>query len=74
LPASEAFSRSFAILPLIALFSLAVPPALTLVEASASSATQLLVLIGFAAVVPLTLAYNTWGFRVFAGKVRARYR
>lgn len=61
-------------LMLIALFPLAVPPALTLVEASASRATQLFMLIGFAAVVPLTLAYNTWGFRVFAGKVRARCR
>jgi len=74
LPASEAFSRSFAILPLIALFPLAVPTALTLVEASASSATQLFMLIGFAAVVSLTLTYNTWGFRVFAGNARARYR
>ncbi|MEZ1840628.1 cytochrome d ubiquinol oxidase subunit II [Pseudomonas putida] len=61
-------------LMLIALFPLAVPPALTLVEASASRATQLFMLIGFAAVVPLTLAYNTWGFRVFAGKVRTRRR
>lgn len=61
-------------LMLIALFPLVVPPALTLVEASASRSTQVFTLIGFAVVVPLTLAYNTWGFWVFAGKIRTRCR
>lgn len=62
---------AFALL-LVALFPFAVPPSLTLEQAAAKPATQVFVLAGFALVVPLTLAYNTWGFHVFAGKVRAR--
>ncbi|WP_425311891.1 cytochrome d ubiquinol oxidase subunit II [Pseudomonas soli] len=59
-------------LMLVALFPNAIPPALTLEQAAASAATQVFVLVGFALVVPVTLGYNTWGFRVFSGKVRAR--
>ncbi|WP_371041579.1 cytochrome ubiquinol oxidase subunit I [Pseudomonas soli] len=57
---------------LVALFPNAIPPALTLEQAAASAATQVFVLVGFALVVPVTLGYNTWGFRVCSGKVRAR--
>ncbi|MFT0869124.1 cytochrome d ubiquinol oxidase subunit II [Pseudomonas sp. CAM1A] len=60
-------------LMLAALFPNAIPPALTL-EQAASPATQVFVLVGFALVVPVTLGYNTWGFRVFSGKVRASDR
>jgi cytochrome d ubiquinol oxidase subunit II len=28
-------------------------------------------LVGFAVLIPVTLIYNTYGFRVFSGKVRA---
>jgi cytochrome d ubiquinol oxidase subunit II len=28
-------------------------------------------LIGFAVLIPVTLIYNTYGFSVFSGKVRA---
>lgn len=61
-------------LMLVALFPNAIPPALTLEQAAASAATQVFVLVGFALVVPVTLGYNTWGFRVFSGKVRASDR
>ena len=56
-------------LMVVAIFPLIIPPDLTLAQAAASPATQVFMLVGFAVVVPLTLAYNTWGFRVFAGKV-----
>lgn len=67
--ALAAICVAFALM-LVALFPLIVPPAMTIGEARASVSTQLFLLIGFAVVVPMTLAYNTWGFSVFAGKVR----
>lgn len=55
----------------VALFPLIVPPVLTIQEAASGPATQTFMLAGFAVLVPLTLFYNTFGFRVFAGKIRA---
>lgn len=54
----------------VALFPLIVPPAMTLKAAAASPSTQVFMLSGFAVMVPITLGYNTLGFRVFTGKVR----
>lgn len=53
-----------------AVFPLIVPPALTLAQAAAGPRTQIFVLVGFAVWVPITLAYNTFGFSLFAGKIR----
>jgi len=60
---------AFAVM-LVAIFPLIIPPTLTLSEAASSRASQLFMLVGFAFIVPVTLAYNTLGFRVFAGKIR----
>ena len=55
---------------LVEIFPLIVPPSLTLTQAASSASTQKFMLVGFALIVPVTLAYNTLGFRVFAGKIR----
>jgi cytochrome d ubiquinol oxidase subunit II len=55
---------------LVEIFPLVVPPSLTLTQAASSASTQKFMLLGFALIVPVTLAYNTVGFRVFAGKIR----
>ncbi|MGY4494264.1 cytochrome d ubiquinol oxidase subunit II [Pseudomonas sp. TE3610] len=57
-------------LMVVALFPLIVPPDLTLAQAAAGPHTQAFVLVGFAVLVPITLAYNTFGFSLFAGKIR----
>ncbi|NUT78750.1 cytochrome d ubiquinol oxidase subunit II [Pseudomonas sp. C1C7] len=62
------FVLSFALM-VIALFPLIVPPNLTLQAAASSPNSQLFMLIGFAVLVPVTLIYNTYGFKVFSGKV-----
>lgn len=54
----------------VALFPLIVPPALSIQEAASGPATQTFMLAGFAVLLPLTLFYNTYGFRIFAGKIR----
>jgi cytochrome d ubiquinol oxidase subunit II len=59
------------VLMIAALYPLIVPPDLTLQAAASSPASQLFMLVGFAVLIPLTLLYNTYGFRVFSGKVRA---
>ncbi|QBF26767.1 cytochrome d ubiquinol oxidase subunit II [Pseudomonas tructae] len=56
-------------LMLVALFPQVIPPSLTLAQAAAAPSTQLFVLSGLVLLVPITLAYNTWGFKVFSGKV-----
>ncbi|VVO75199.1 cytochrome d ubiquinol oxidase subunit II [Pseudomonas fluorescens] len=58
-------------LMIAALFPLIVPPNLTLQEAASSLTSQIFMLVGFAVLIPVTLLYNTYGFRVFSGKVRA---
>jgi len=80
-----AFSSRFEFLPLfavlgwfgvafiaaiIALYPLIVPSALSIEQASAPASSQSFMLVGFAVLVPVTLAYNTWGFWVFRGKVK----
>lgn len=56
----------------VALFPLIVPPTLTIQDAASGPATQAFMLAGFAVLLPLTLFYNTYGFRVFAGKIRVK--
>ncbi|WP_323167160.1 cytochrome d ubiquinol oxidase subunit II [Pseudomonas atacamensis] len=63
------FVLAFAVM-LVALFPFIIPPDLTLSEAASSPNSQLFMLVGFAVLIPITLAYNTFGFRVFSGKVR----
>ncbi|CAG8865723.1 Cytochrome bd-I ubiquinol oxidase subunit 2 [Pseudomonas fluorescens] len=60
---------AFAVM-LVQIFPLIVPPSLTVTQAASSSSTQVFMLVGFAVIVPVTLAYNTLGFRVFAGKIQ----
>lgn len=55
----------------ISVFPRIVPPSLTIFAAAAAPSSQLFVLIGAAVLVPSILAYHTWAFRVFRGKVRA---
>jgi cytochrome d ubiquinol oxidase subunit II len=55
---------------LVALYPFIIPPDLTLSEAASSPTSQIFMLVGFAVLIPITLAYNTFGFRVFSGKVR----
>ncbi|WP_085687315.1 MULTISPECIES: cytochrome d ubiquinol oxidase subunit II [unclassified Pseudomonas] len=57
-------------LVLAALYPLIIPPDLTLQAATSSPKSQVFMLVGFAVLVPVTLAYNTYGFRVFSGKIR----
>jgi cytochrome d ubiquinol oxidase subunit II len=63
------FVLAFALM-LVALFPLIIPPDLTLKAATSSPKSQLFMLIGFAVLIPVTLVYNTFGFKVFSGKVR----
>lgn len=82
----RAFAHRFAFLPLfavlggfgvafalaiIALYPLILPASLTIREASAPVSSQAFMLSGFAVLVPVTLAYSTWGFWVFRGKVKS---
>lgn len=64
------FVLSFALM-IAALYPLIVPPQLTLQAAASSASSQMFMLIGFAVLIPVTLIYNTYGFSVFSGKVRA---
>lgn len=64
------FVLAFALM-IVALYPLIVPPHLTLQAAASSPTSQAFMLIGFAVLIPVTLIYNTYGFRVFSGKVRA---
>ncbi|QJI45439.1 cytochrome d ubiquinol oxidase subunit II [Pseudomonas sp. ADAK2] len=63
------FILAFALM-VAALFPLIVPPNLTLQKAASSPTSQIFMLVGFAVLIPVTLIYNTYGFRVFSGKVR----
>ncbi|WP_333849642.1 cytochrome d ubiquinol oxidase subunit II [Leclercia sp.] len=47
-----------------------VPASITLHQAAAPPETQRFLLISFALLAPVTLLYNTWGFRLFSGKIR----
>lgn len=63
------FILAFALM-LVALYPLIVPPDLTLQAATSSPKSQVFMLVGFAVLIPVTLIYNTYGFKVFSGKVR----
>lgn len=52
------------------LYPLILPPYLTLQAAASGPSSQGFMLIGFALLMPVTLFYNTYGFRVFSGKIR----
>lgn len=62
------FILAFALM-ITALFPLIVPPHLTLQVAASSPSSQIFMLVGFAVLIPVTLIYNTYGFRVFSGKI-----
>lgn len=62
------FVLAFALM-VTALFPLIVPPQLTLQAAASSPSSQMFMLVGFAVLIPVTLIYNTYGFRVFSGKI-----
>ncbi|WP_415769300.1 cytochrome d ubiquinol oxidase subunit II [Pseudomonas sp. LB3P38] len=64
------FVLAFALM-ITALYPLIIPPHLTLHAAASSPSSQIFILVGFAVLIPVTLIYNTYGFRVFSGKVRA---
>jgi cytochrome d ubiquinol oxidase subunit II len=53
-----------------ALYPLIVPPDLTLWTSASGPVSQRFMLVGFAVLVPVTLFYNTYGFKVFSGKIR----
>jgi len=57
---------------ILALYPLVIPPALTIFQASSPTASQAFMLTGFAVLIPFTLAYSTYGFWVFRGKIRPR--
>ncbi|HEX8586508.1 cytochrome d ubiquinol oxidase subunit II [Pseudomonas sp.] len=56
---------------ILAMYPLIVPASLTVQEAASPPLSQVFMLSGFAVLVPATLAYNTYGFWVFRGKVKA---
>jgi cytochrome bd-type quinol oxidase subunit 2 len=64
------FVLAFALM-IAALYPLIIPPHLTLQAAASSPTSQIFMLVGFAVLIPVTLIYNTYGFSVFSGKVRA---
>ncbi|MHC8410712.1 cytochrome d ubiquinol oxidase subunit II [Pseudomonas sp. Hz4] len=64
------FVVAFAVM-IAVLYPLIVPPHLTLQAAASSPTSQIFMLVGFAVLIPVTLIYNTYGFKVFSGKVRA---
>lgn len=59
----------FALL-LLVLYPAIIPPGLFIERAASPARSQGFMLTGFALLIPVTLAYNTYGFWVFRGKVR----
>lgn len=55
-----------------ATYPMVIPPSLTFAHASSSASSQTFVLVGFAVLIPFTLAYSTYGYWVFRGKVKPR--
>jgi cytochrome d ubiquinol oxidase subunit II len=51
------------------LFPWIVPPVLSITQTAAPPATQRFLLWTFALLVPVTLFYNSWVFRIFSGKI-----
>jgi len=52
------------------LFPWIVPASISIPQAAAPPETQRFLLVSFALLAPVTLLYNTWGFRLFSGKIR----
>lgn len=59
------------VLMVITIFPLIIPPDLSLHAAASSETTQRFMLVGFALLMPVTFFYNTFGFRVFGGKIHS---
>ena len=57
----------------ISLFPMIVPPHYTLWQASASSSTQVFLLVGTLVLLPVILLYTGWSYWVFRGKVSAEF-
>lgn len=57
-----------------ATFPMVIPPSLTFAQAASSASSQAFILIGFAVLIPFTLAYSTYGYWIFRGKVKPRGR
>lgn len=55
----------------ISLYPMIVPPSLTIGQAGSAPSSQVFVLIGAAVLIPTILAYNSYAFWVFRGKVKA---
>lgn len=55
-----------------AMYPMVIPPSLTFTEAASSASSQTFILVGFAVLIPFTLAYSTYGYWVFRGKVKPR--
>lgn len=53
----------------ITLWPLIIPPTVTLHEAAADPASQAFVLVGLAVLVPVSIGYTVYAYRVFRGKV-----
>lgn len=51
------------------LFPWIVPPVLSITQTAAAPATQRFLLLTFALLVPVTLLYNSWVFRILSGKI-----
>lgn len=53
-------------------YPMVLPPDITLAQAASPPASQGVMLLAFAVLVPCTLAYSSYGFYVFRGKVKPR--
>jgi cytochrome d ubiquinol oxidase subunit II len=54
----------------ISLWPYAVPPDITIWQAAAAPETQLFLIVGVGALIPVILAYTVFSYYVFRGKVR----
>ncbi|TDX22200.1 cytochrome d ubiquinol oxidase subunit II [Modicisalibacter xianhensis] len=52
------------------LYPIMLPPDITLWEAASSRSSQQFLLVGYAILIPITLGYTAYSYRVFRGKVR----
>lgn len=57
---------------IVALYPLVIPPGLTLAQAASPALSQGFILAGFSVLIPATLAYSTFGFWIFRGKIKAQ--
>lgn len=68
--ALSVFVLAFALI-VVTIFPLIVPPDLIIHAAASSETSQSFMLVGFALLMPVTFVYNTFGFRVFRGKIHS---